>query len=563
MTTRARLGRRARSLTGAAQAKALRLEVGGLSNSMSDFNAPLDVAAHLAAIVAFSDDVIVSKTLQGIITSWNPTAERIFGYRAAEAIGKHIRLIIPPDRWAEEDEVLARIGRGERVEHFETVRRAKDGRLLNMSLTVSPIKDRSGRIIGASKVARDITERKLAEQERERLLASEKHSRAQAEEASRLKDEFLALVSHELRTPLNAIMGWASLLRMRKLDEQTAHAIETIQRNAQTQAQLIADLLDVSRIVSGQMRLNIRPVEIATVLDAALEAVRPSASAKSIDLQTLIDPAAGPITADPDRLQQIFWNLLSNAIKFTPKGGQVQVRVKRADSHLEVIVSDTGKGIDRKLLPFVFDRFRQGDSSTTREHVGLGLGLAIVRHLVELHGGAVRASSEGEGKGAEFVVELPTSVLARLPEPDKRARIDPIVGEAIQGPMPSLAGLRILLVDDEPDAREVVAAILGAAGAEVASAASARAALEMIREWNPDVLVSDIGMPGEDGYELIRKVRALPPEGGGRVPAIALTAFARTQDRLKVISAGYQMHVPKPVEPVELATVVASLIRRL
>ena len=530
---------------------------------MSDFNAPLDVAAHLAAIVAFSDDVIVSKTLQGIITSWNPTAERIFGYRAAEAIGKHIRLIIPPDRWAEEDEVLARIGRGERVEHFETVRRAKDGRLLNMSLTVSPIKDRSGRIIGASKVARDITERKLAEQERERLLASEKHSRAQAEEASRLKDEFLALVSHELRTPLNAIMGWASLLRMRKLDEQTAHAIETIQRNAQTQAQLIADLLDVSRIVSGQMRLNIRPVEIATVLDAALEAVRPSASAKSIDLQTLIDPAAGPITADPDRLQQIFWNLLSNAIKFTPKGGQVQVRVKRADSHLEVIVSDTGKGIDRKLLPFVFDRFRQGDSSTTREHVGLGLGLAIVRHLVELHGGAVRASSDGEGKGAEFVVELPTSVLARLPEPDKRARIDPIVGEAIQGPMPSLAGLRILLVDDEPDAREVVAAILGAAGAEVASAASARAALEMIREWNPDVLVSDIGMPGEDGYELIRKVRALPPEGGGRVPAIALTAFARTQDRLKVISAGYQMHVPKPVEPVELATVVASLIRRL
>jgi PAS domain S-box-containing protein len=563
MTTRARLGRRARSLTGAAQAKALRLEVGGLSNSMSDFNAPLDVAAHLAAIVAFSDDVIVSKTLQGIITSWNPTAERIFGYRAAEAIGKHIRLIIPPDRWAEEDEVLARIGRGERVEHFETVRRAKDGRLLNMSLTVSPIKDRSGRIIGASKVARDITERKLAEQERERLLASEKHSRAQAEEASRLKDEFLALVSHELRTPLNAIMGWASLLRMRKLDEQTAHAIETIQRNAQTQAQLIADLLDVSRIVSGQMRLNIRPVEIATVLDAALEAVRPSASAKSIDLQTLIDPAAGPITADPDRLQQIFWNLLSNAIKFTPKGGQVQVRVKRADSHLEVIVSDTGKGIDRKLLPFVFDRFRQGDSSTTREHVGLGLGLAIVRHLVELHGGAVRASSEGEGKGAEFVVELPTSVLARLPEPDKRARIDPIVGEAIQGPMPSLAGLRILLVDDEPDAREVVAAILGAAGAEVASAASARAALEMVRELNPDVLVSDIGMPGEDGYELIRKVRALPPEGGGRVPAIALTAFARTQDRLKVISAGYQMHVPKPVEPVELATVVASLIRRL
>jgi PAS domain S-box-containing protein len=537
--------------------------LGGLNKSMSDSNPPLDVAAHLAAIVASSDDVIVSKTLQGIITSWNPTAERIFGYTAAEAIGKHIKLIIPPDRWAEEDEVLARIGRGERVEHFETVRRAKDGRLLNMSLTVSPVKDSSGRIIGASKVARDITERKLAEQERERLLASEKRSRAQAEEASRLKDEFLALVSHELRTPLNAIMGWASLLRTRKLDEQTARAIETIQRNAQTQAQLIEDLLDVSRIVSGQMRLNIRPVEIATVIDAALEAVRPSASAKSIDLRTLIDPAAGPTIGDPDRLQQIFWNLLSNAIKFTPKGGQVQVRVQRANSHLEVIVSDTGKGIDRKLLPFVFDRFRQGDSSTTREHGGLGLGLAIVRHLVELHGGAVRAGSEGEGKGAEFVVELPTSLPARLPEPDRQARIDPTVAEGMEGPLPSLARLRILLVDDEPDAREVVSAILGAAGAEVASAASAQAALEMIGGWNPDVLVSDIGMPGEDGYELIRKVRALPPERGGRVPAIALTAFARTLDRLKVISAGYQMHVPKPVEPVELATIVASLRRRL
>jgi PAS domain S-box-containing protein len=530
---------------------------------LSDYHPIPDVAAHLAAIVASSDDVIVSKTLEGTIRSWNPAAERIFGYTAAEAIGQNIKLIIPRERWAEEDDVLARIRRGDRVDHFETVRRAKDGRLIDISLTVSPVRDQSGRIVGASKVARDITERKLAERERDRLLALERESRARAEEASRLKDEFLAVVSHELRSPLSAIMGWASLLRARKLDEQTSRAIETIYRNAQTQNQLIGDLLDVSRIVSGQMRLNIRPFELVSVIDAAIEVVRPSAEAKKIRIQALLDPVAGPIAGDPDRLQQIFWNVLSNAVKFTPRGGRIEVSLRRINSHVEFVVSDTGIGIDPKLLPYVFDRFRQGDSRTTREFGGLGLGLAIVRHLVELHGGVVHAHSEGEGKGAEFVVELPISVATRPELPADPSRVHPSVGEGVSGPMPSLAGLRILFVDDEADAREMIFAILTEAGAEVSTASNADQALELLARFKPTVLISDIGLPGEDGYALIRKVRALSADKGGQVPAIALTAFARTQDRLKILSSGYQMHVAKPVEPLELATVVASLTRRL
>ena len=535
----------------------------GRQSNLSDSHGTPDVAAYLAAIVASSDDVIVSKTLDGVITSWNPGAERVLGYTAAEAVGKHIKMIIPPERWAEEDDVLARIGRGERVDHFETVRRAKDGRLLNISLTVSPIKDQNGKIVGASKVARDITERKEAEREFGRLLLREKESRAQAEEANRLKDEFLAVVSHELRTPLNAIVGWASLLRMRKLDDETMRAIETIQRNAQTQNQLIGDLLDVSRIVSGQLRLNIRPFELISVVNAAIEVIQPSADAKSIRVQTVLEPAAGPVVGDPDRLQQIFWNLLSNAVKFTPIQGEIRVQLRRTKSHVEFVVADTGKGIEPKVLPFIFDRFRQGDSSTTREYGGLGLGLAIVRHLVELHGGVVLAHSDGEGKGAEFIVQLPVSAAFQSVQFGNGVRLLPGAGAGTSGAMPSLAGLRVLLVDDEPDAREMVAAILTEAGAEVITASGARQAFELVVQRKPDALISDISMPGEDGYELIRKVRTLTAEQGGQVPAIALTAYARTQDRLKVLSAGYQMHVPKPVEPVELATVVASLTKRL
>jgi PAS domain S-box-containing protein len=529
---------------------------------LKESTAPFDVATHLASIVASSDDAIVSKTLKGVILSWNPSAERIFGYTADEAIGQSIRLIIPPDRWPEEDEVLARIRRGDRVDHFETIRRAKDGRMLNISLTVSPVKDASGKIVGASKVARDITDRKRAEEERERLLKSEKEARQQAEEASRSKDEFLAVVSHELRSPLNAIAGWASLLLMRKLDGETRRAIETILRNAQQQTQLVADLLDVSRIVSGQLRLRIRSFDLISVINAAIEVVQPSADAKSIQIETILDPSAGPIAGDPDRMQQIFWNLLSNAVKFTQKGGRVQVRLQRVNSHIEVAVSDTGKGIDSRLLPFVFERFRQGDSSTTREYGGLGLGLAIVRHLVELHGGIVSAYSEGANRGSEFVVQLPMLVSTRTLASGEE-RVHPSAGGTVSGGIPSLRGLRLLVADDEPDAREIIAAILAEGGAEIATASSAREALGLIGQWNPDLLISDIGMPGESGYDLIRKVRALPPGRGGQTPAVALTAYARPEDRLKVLSAGFQMHVPKPIEPIELATVVASLMKRL
>ena len=311
--------------------------------------------------------------------------------------------------------------------------------MLNISLTVSPIRDRSGKIVGASKVARDITDRKRAEAELERLLASEKQSRAQAEEASRLKDEFLAVVSHELRSPLNAITGWASLLLMRQLDEQTKHAIETILRNAQTQTQLIADLLDVSRIVTGQLRLNVRSFKIIPVIEAAIEVVRPAADAKSIRIETILDPSSGPIAGDPDRMQQIFWNLLSNAVKFTPKDGRIQVRLQRVDSHVEVVVSDTGKGVDPKLLPYIFERFRQGDGSTTREHGGLGLGLAIVRHLVELHGGVVNAYSEGPGRGTEFILQLPIMVSARTTQPGEE-RVHPASMESYPAGFPRWPG---------------------------------------------------------------------------------------------------------------------------
>ncbi len=523
---------------------------------------PPYIAAHLAAIIESSDDIIVSKTLEGVITSWNPAAERILGYTAEEAVGQHITLVIPPERWSEEDDVLARIRCGERVDHFETVRRAKDGHLLQISLTVSPVRDEDGRIIGASKVARDITDRKRAEVEREKLLASEKDARMQAEEANRLKDEFLAVVSHELRSPLNAITGWTSLLRSGRLNsDQVERAIETIQRNAQLQNQMIADLLDVSRIVSGRMRLDVRPCQLIKVVEAALEVIRPAADAKLIRLQTQLDPAAGPVAGDPDRLQQVISNLLSNAVKFTPREGRVQVQLQRINSHVEIVVSDTGQGIEAEVLPFIFERFRQGESGSTREHGGLGLGLTIARHITELHGGIITARSEGLDKGAQFTVQLP--VMASTQRPDAAQRSHPSANVTLVGDTPSLAGLRILVVDDEADAREVVALVLTGAGAEVAAVDSASAAMNLITRWRPHVLVSDIGMPHEDGFALMRRVRALSAEDGGTIPAVALTAFARTQDRLKVLSAGYQMHVPKPIEQLELLTVIASLTKRL
>jgi len=521
-----------------------------------------DARDRLAAIVDSSDDAIVSKTLQGFITSWNRGAEKMFGYTPAEAIGQHITLIIPPERHGEEVDVLAHIGRGEKIDHFETVRQAKDGRRVNISLTVSPVRDARGRIIGASKVARDITARKLAEEEQERLTAQALAARRTAEEANRLKDDFLATVSHELRNPLNSIVGWAGLLSSGKLDpKKTSRAIEAITRAAQAQDQIINDLLDVSRIISGRLRLDIRPLRLVEVLETAIETIRPAAEAKEIRLQVLLDPIASPMAGDPDRLRQVFWNLLSNAVKFSPKNGRIQIHSQRIDSHVEIIISDTGIGIEPEFLPFVFDRFRQGDSGPNRQSTGLGLGLAIVRSLVELHGGTVGVESKGKGLGASFSVRLPIMI---SPSASDKVRAHPAI-EDIQATEigPSLQHLRVLVVDDEEGAREITSAILTQAQAEVRTAASASEALEVLDEWQPDVLVADLGMPDVDGYQLIRQVRARGPQRGGDVPAAALTAYARTQDRMRVLSAGFQIHIPKPIQPAELITVVASLAKRM
>ncbi len=832
-----------------------------------------ELAPHwLAAIIDSAEDAIVSKTLDGIITSWNKGAENLFGYKADEVVGKSVTVLIPEDHLDEEPAILARLRKGERIEHYETVRVRKDGRLIDISLTVSPIRGADGSIIGASKIARDITERHhiqralaergqhlnlaltaaslgdwswdaatdivtlseaaaeildippgphltwaemrelLHEEDRERareaveqslvehsdydieyrltvadgslrwisargrglyddegkvlgmlgvvqeitgrkrmevaireqsealraineighivsaeldlqkivqavtdaateltgarfgsffynvldergasymlytlsgaprsafehfpmpratdlfgptfrgegavripdvhqdarygknspyygmpeghlpvvsylavpvisrsgevmgglffghpdvgafterherlvvgmaaqasvamdnarLYEAAKRARAEAEqsaaenerlyrdarEASRLKDEFLATISHELRTPLTAILGWAHMLRTGQTKGEDGRALETIERNARAQAQLIDDLLDVSRIITGKLRLDVRPVDPNFFIEAAVESVRPAAEAKGVRVQKIMDTGVVSVAGDPVRLQQVVWNLLSNALKFTPKGGRVQVKLERINSHIEIAVSDNGAGIAPEFLPHVFDRFRQADQKTTRQHGGLGLGLAIVRHLVELHGGTVKAESEGIGLGSTFTVLLPVAPVFQ--SDNLTGRIHP----AARDLLPSyeyperLDALKVLVVDDEPDTRELLKFGLSQCGAHVTVVGTAREAIEAFAADAPDLLISDIGMPDEDGYELIRKIRALNADEGGVVPAIALTAYARTEDRLQALRAGYQMHVPKPVELAELVAVAASLVRR-
>ena len=826
----------------------------------------------LAALIESAEDAIISKTLDGIITSWNKGAERIFGYTADEIIGKPVTLLIPPDHEDEEPVILARLRAGERIEHYETVRVRKDGRQINISLTVSPIRGPGDKIVGASKIARDITEQQHARQaldeaserlklalaaarlgdwswdaktdgvsmsetaaaifgipdrhiswaemrelldveDRERtrvaveqalaehadydaeyrvhhadgsttwVLAkgrgiyngsgevvgmlgfvqdisarklneetlrdqaealrtlnemghiisaeldlhktvqavtnaatgligarfgsffynvlneegasymlytlagvprgafdhfpmpratdlfdptfrgegvvridnvkhdprygrnspyygmphghlpvtsymavpvvsrsgevlgglffghpdpgvfTERHEMTvvgiasqaaiamdnarlyeaakkarreaeqaavenerlyrQAEESSRLKEEFLATISHELRTPLSAILGWARMLRLGQLSpENTAKALDTIERNARAQAQLVDDLLDVSRIITGKLRMDVRPADPNSFIDAAVEAVRPAAEAKGVRVQKVVDTGAILIPGDPVRLQQVVWNLLSNAIKFTPRGGRVQIRSERVNSHLEIVVSDTGQGIPADFLPHVFDRFRQADQKTSRQHGGMGLGLAIVRHLVELHGGTVRAASEGEGQGATFTVMLPISPVYQVD--GSGSRVHPAARDLLppDGGTDRLDGLRVLVVDDEPDTRDLLKQGLEYCGAKVEVASSAAEAIDALIARVPDILISDIGMPGTDGYELIRKVRGLPANRGGKVAAVALTAYTRIEDRLNALRAGYDMHVPKPVELAELVAVAASVVRR-
>ena len=651
---------------------------------------------RLAAIVESSNDAIISKNLDGIIQSWNAGAERILGYKAEEIVGQSILRLIPPDRQQEETAILSRIRRGERVEHFDTFRMTKDGRLVELSLTVSPVKDSQGKVIGASKVARDITERRRAERavaeqrewfrvtlasigdgvittdkaarvtymnevashltgwsakeaegkalpeifaiedettgsraadpcqrvletrqvvelanhtnlvardgsrtaiadsaapiidgvgevigvvlvfhdaserrrveterqtaarDREQLLESERAARTEAERASRLKDEFVATLSHELRTPLTAILGWAQMLRRKAEDpDAVRRGMEVIERNTRLQGQLISDLLDMSRIVSGKLRLEIQACDMGALVDAALETVRPAADAKNIVIERQLEGVVEPLAADSARLQQVIWNLLSNAIKFTNEGGRVRVTAVQDAGGVELTVEDTGIGINPEFLPHLFARFRQADASSSRRFGGLGLGLAIVKELVELHGGTVTASSAGEGQGARFVVRLPAGRAASALRP---AGATPPMGIRVQAG--SLVGVRVLLVEDEPDTRDFLRQLLRESGLQVTAVGSAKEGIEALRQDRPDIILSDISMPGEDGYAFIQRVRALEGDGQSHPPAIALTAFAREEDRTRALQAGFQAHVSKPVDGAALMSAMSDLVRK-
>ena len=706
---------------------------------------------HLAAIVEFSEDAIVGKTLDGIVTSWNAAAERLFGWTAPEMIGQPILKIIPEHLQHEESIILGKLRAGERIQRYETVRQHKSGQRLEVSLTVSPVRDRGGAIVGAAKIAHDITARRRAEHkaeqearawetlsrvgqvvaaqlelerivqavtdaareisgaefgaffynvasegqesyslyslsgapreafarfampratgvfgptyrgesivrsddiradprygkmapyhgmppghppvrsylgvpvishtgvvigglflghpepgvftersehlvaaiasqaaiaidnaklfeelrtreaelhrlasEREQFLESERAARSEAERLSHMKDEFLATLSHELRTPLNAIQGWNTVLMQTARSNEDAQALQTIDRNVRAQARIIDDLLDMSRIVSGKIHLEVQPLHLHDVIEAALDAVRQSAEARKIRLHTLLDSSIGLVRGDANRLQQVLWNLLSNAVKFTPAGGRISVVLERVNSHVEIVVEDTGAGIRAEFLPFVFDRFRQADSTITRRHRGLGIGLSIVKNLVEMHGGSVRVKSPGENQGSTFIVALPVShVRAEEPRsgPELTVRRDPL--DAVE--LPRLDGVKVLIADDEPDGRAMIARILEGRGALPTCAASAAEALECFERVHFDVLLSDIGMPDMDGYELIRRLRArTPATDRDRLAAVAVTAYARAEDRQRSLLAGYQMHLAKPIEARELIAGIANLLR--
>ena len=680
---------------------------------------------HFARVIESSDDAIISKDLNSTITSWNRSAERMFGYTSAEAIGQSIRMIIPADLQDEEDTVLTRIRAGQMVDHYETRRRRKDGSEIQISLTVSPLLDDNGVVIGASKIARDISERvrlladaqeqaRIAEQLREvgvtiaasldqdtivqkvtdtatsltraefgaffynvvdrksaesytlytlsgaskeafanfpqpratavfgptfhgegavRLddvtkderygknppyhgmpaghlpvrsylvvpvkatggdvlgglffghsqpgIFAEHHERlavgiaswaglalenarlyVAAREADQLKDQFLAVLSHELRTPLNAILGYARLIRGGVLTgEKAERGMETLERNASSLTQIVEDVLDVSRIVSGKIRLDVQPMELPLVVHNAVATVQPAADAKGVRLHTIVDPRAGPIAGDPERLQQVVWNLLSNAVKFTPKGGRVEVRLERVDSSVEVVVSDTGIGIRPDFLRHVFERFRQADAGTTRSTGGLGLGLSIVRNIVEMHGGSVHVASEGTNRGATFRVRLPMMIVAPegLGEPREHPRGRTLAPISRLG---NLTGIHVLAIDDEEDSLALLRAVLETAGAEVTTASSAVEALERIAAIKPDALVVDIGMPRMDGLEFIARLRNSTDAAVRDLPSAALTAFARSDDRTKALRSGFEMHLSKPIDPAELVAAVVTLVRR-
>jgi len=516
--------------------------------------------ARLTGIIGSVTDAIITIDAERRIVVFNAAAERMLRCSAAEALGQKIDRFVPERFQAGHAEQIRFTEGGDRLRSGGTsgtlVWRRSDGEEFSIEVSITPA-EAVGQTLHTI-VLHDVTERQRTEEERAHLLEREQAARTEAEEANRAKDEFLATLSHELRTPLSTMLIWAELLRRRALDESTtARALETLDRNTRVMTRLIDDLLDVSRIVTGKLRLDTGPVDLASVIRAALEAVRPAAEAKRLGVECVLDSGVGPVSGDAARLQQVVWNLLSNAIKFTPKGGRVTVRLETEESSARITVADTGKGITEGFLPHIFEPFRQADSTTTRVHGGLGIGLGIVRQLVEMHGGTVRAESPGEDRGATFTVDLP---LAAIREAVQRSEAEPRpIADATLDSVPTLAGVRVLVVDDQAGARDAVSAVLEQCGARVAVAASSVEALEALATFRPDVLVSDVGMPGEDGYALIRRVRALASEDGGRIPAAALTAYARVEDRRRALLAGYQAHVPKPVAPAALVAVIARL----
>jgi PAS domain S-box-containing protein len=657
------------------------------------------VSRELAAIVESSEDAILGMRLDGTINAWNRAAERMYGYDATEAIGRSIRLVVPEHRVREEEDVLGRIRAGERVDHFETVRRRKDGTEFPVSLTISPVRDAAGAVVGASKIARDVTEQKRADErfrlaveatrsrteelervldvipaavwiakdsecrqvvgnksaaalfglppdtnfsqtpapgadaprirhfrgarellpselpmqraastgvaqpvaeiemylpdgrrltmiggavplldsvgrvrgvvsafsdisarkeideQRAELLSREQAARADLERAGRLKDEFLAVLSHELRTPLNAVLGYAQLLGSGALSPQrTAHALEAIQRNAQAQARLVESLLDLSRILAGKLELDFAKIDLSKVIDAAVDVVRPEVDAKQITLDVDMPRGGVALVGDANRLQQVFWNLLANAVKFTPQHGRIQIHVYRGDSQAEVKITDSGQGISPEFLPYVFDRFRQEDHSQ-KSPSGLGLGLALVREMVHAHRGIVLAQSDGGGRGSTFVVTLPLTLPLST-----RAHL--VNGGDDEEKLVSLAGLKILVVDDDSDVRELLTLVLESRGAAVRTVSTTSEAMNSVNSDRPHVLLADLRMPREDGYALIRKLRAQERQRDDpRLPAVAVTAYASGTDREKVIAAGYDWHVAKPIDADSLARTVVRLTR--
>jgi PAS domain S-box-containing protein len=515
-------------------------------------------------VESVSDYAIYMLDPGGHITTWNVGAERMKGYGATEVTGKHFSMFFP-----EED---ARTGKPERelklaqeLGRFEDEgwRVGKGGARFWANVVVTPLRDSHGTLLGFTKITRDLTARREAEATQRRLF-EEQTARAvaegiaaKAEEANRIKDEFLATVSHELRTPLNAIVGWTAMLRQGPLDARVAKALEVIERNAHAQVKIVEDILDVSRIVTGKLRIDPQPTDLVLIASQAIEIVRPSADAKQISISFADIRDSHPLVADAERLQQVVWNLLSNAVKFTDKGGAIHLEILQRNSNLVLQVTDTGRGIEADFMPFVFDRFKQADASTTRRFGGLGLGLSLVRHIVELHGGSVDVASEGPGKGSTFSITLPVRAVLQDPRRDSSPSVQQ---KAPASDVPAaLHGVRVLVVDDDADARDLLTFVLDGAGAIVEASASAAAGFAAVRRFRPHVLVSDIGMPEEDGYSFARRIQSLTPDQGGGIPSIALTAYTRNEDRTKALAAGFTTHIGKPVNPDDLVATVANL----